>query len=63
LSGDNLSTYDFKVDITRDGTTFKILTSDLVFGAGFASHERTRYGGELSSVKVRSILASKITQL
>ena len=59
---DNLSMYDFKVDVKIEGEKFLMKTERLVLGESFEGRLR-HTKGKLTHVKVRSILANHITVL
>lgn len=56
---DNLTMYDFKVDVVCEGESFKMKTSRVIVGETFSGQHRSTKAN-LSNVKVRSILARKI---
>jgi hypothetical protein len=61
FSNADIALYDFKVDLSRTDSIYAAMTSAVAIGPGFDALSRSTYDGTLSNVKIRTILAKKIT--
>ena len=59
IGRDDLSAYDFKLDVHANNGKFAMKAGRVVVGSSFLGRERTTYAS-LSNVKIRAILARKI---